>query len=166
MLAGGEKVELSLTDIREHHTDTTVSFTIKMSEAQMASAMKKGLHKVLKLSSSVATTNMTLFDEQSRIQKHATAEGILRHFFTLRLSFYEKRKLHLAEQLTNDWTKLDNKMRFVNEVVTGKLKISNRKKLELVAHLQKDGYVPFEPEKKKKTTTDGELQLPTRTIRP
>jgi DNA topoisomerase II len=91
MLAGGEKVDLNLTDVREYHTDTTVSFTLKMAEGQMAAAMKKGLHKVLKLTSSVATTNMTLFDEQGRIQKHNSATGVLRHFFQLRLSFYEKR---------------------------------------------------------------------------
>ena len=39
--------------------------------------------------------------------------------------------------MTADWTKLDNKMRFVTAVVTGKLKISNRKKADLVAQLRK-----------------------------
>ena len=46
-------------------------------------------------------------------------------------------KLHLEGLMTADWTKLDNKMRFVTAVVTGKLKISNRKKADLVAQLRK-----------------------------
>ena len=36
-------------------------------------------------------------------------------------------------------------MRFVRAVVDGKLKISNRKKAELVAQLQKDGYAVRSP---------------------
>lgn len=30
MLSGGEKAELTLSDVREHHTDTSVSFTLKV----------------------------------------------------------------------------------------------------------------------------------------
>ena len=137
---------------------------------------------MLKLQSSLSTTNMTLFDEHSRIQKHESAETILRSFYTLRLScaetrrpsalisrslhslahppyppppprrrrYYEKRKLHLSEVLTADWSKLDNRMRFVAAVVAGSLKIANVKKAVLVATLQKEGYTPFEPAAKKK----------------
>ena len=57
----------------------------------------------------------------------------------MRLSYYEKRKLHLSELLTSEWTKLDNKMRFVLAVISGELKISNRKKADLVQQLVKDG---------------------------
>ena len=56
----------SAQDLREHHTDTTVSFTLKMSESTLAEMDKRGLHKTLKLSSSLATSNMTLFDDQAR----------------------------------------------------------------------------------------------------
>ena len=61
-------------------------------------------------------------------------------FYSLRLALYNKRKLHLSEMLTQDWSKLDNKLRFVLAVVAGQLKIGGRKKAELVQQLQKDGY--------------------------
>ena len=50
---------------------------------------------------------------------------VLKQFFGLRLSYYEKRKLHLSELLTGEWTKLDNKTRFVLAVISGELKISS-----------------------------------------
>jgi len=156
MLANAEKAELALSDVREYHTDTTVSFTLKMADGAMAEAMKKGLHKLLKLSTSISTSNMTLFDEHSRIHKHETPESVLSTFYRIRLSYYEKRKLHLSEQLTSDWSKLDNKMRFVQAVIDGKLKIAKRKKSELVAQLQKDGYTAFEPTAKKKKPSEDE----------
>lgn len=55
--------------------------------------------------------------------------------------------------LTQDWSKLDNKLRFVLAVVAGQLKIGGRKKAELVLQLQKDGYAAFEPPAKKKAAS-------------
>ena len=62
------------------------------------------LHKQLKLSSSLSTSNMTLFDERGRIVKHEAPEAILSSFYTLRLDYYEKRKMHLSEVMTEQVT--------------------------------------------------------------
>ena len=149
-----------LNDVREHHTDTTVSFSISFSGGATALSemeTKGTLHKQLKLSSSLSTTNMTLFDEHGRIIRHETPEAILSNFYSIRLDFYEKRKLNLSDQLTSQWSKLDNRVRFVLAVIDGKLKISNVKKDVLIATLQKEGYATFEPvAKKKKTEEDDE----------
>ena len=40
-------------------------------------------------------------------------EALMADFFALRLAFYAKRKLHLSETLTKEWSKLDNKLSFV-----------------------------------------------------
>lgn len=55
---GSDKVPVAIMDYQERHTDTTVSFTITMSEAQMAEALAAGLEKKFKLESSVSTSNM------------------------------------------------------------------------------------------------------------
>ena len=141
-------------DVREHHTDTTVSFSVRFAggAAVMQDLESKGaLHKTLKLSSSISTTNMTLFDERGRIVRHETPEAILSTFYQIRLEFYEKRKRHLADVLTKEWTKLDNRVRFVLAVISGALKINNVKKDVLIATLHKEGYATFEPPAKKKS---------------
>ena len=145
-----------LSDVREHHTDTTVSFSIRFKDAAALEQLeaKNEVHKQLKLSSSLSTTNMTLFDERGRIVKHEAPEDILSNFYALRLSFYEKRKMHLSEVLTEQWSKLDNRMRFVLAVVSGELKIANVKKAVLVETLKKHGYATFEPAAKKKKAGD------------
>ena len=136
----GKGGETFVSDLREHHTEQKVAFTLKVaSAANLAEAEKKGLHKQFKLSTALSTSNMTLFDEQGRIHKWETPERVLQDFYSLRLALYNKRKLHLSEMLTQDWSKLDNKLRFVLAVVAGQLKIGGRKKAELVQQLQKDG---------------------------
>ena len=153
----GAAVAPTLDDVREHHTDTTVSFTVRFAGGATALGELEGkgqLHKTLKLSSSIATSNMTLFDEHGRIQKHEAPEGILESFYTLRLAYYEKRKLMLSDKLTEAWSRLDNRMRFVLAVVSGELKIANVKKDVLVATLAKQGYAAFEPPSKAKKRSD------------
>ena len=108
LTGGGDKDSKStaapiINDVREHHTDTTVSFSLTFSggEKALTEMETKGtLHKQLKLSSSISTTNMTLFDEHGRIIRHETPEAILNNFYSIRLDFYEKRKLNLSDTLT------------------------------------------------------------------
>ena len=150
----GKGGETFASDLREHHTEQKVAFTLKVSSAAaLAEAEKKGLHKQFKLSTSLSTSNMTLFDEQGRIHKWETPERVLQDFYGLRLGLYNKRKLHLSEMLTQDWSKLHNKLRFVLAVVAGQLKIGGRKKAELVLQLQKDGYAAFEPPARKRAAS-------------
>ena len=58
MLQPSEKAEPSIKEYAEHHTDTTVSFTITLTEQQMAEAEKVGLDKKFKIETSVSTSNM------------------------------------------------------------------------------------------------------------
>ena len=54
---------------KEYHTDNTVSFEIKLTEAMMAHAEAQGLIKVFKLSTKLSAQNMHLFDANTRIKR-------------------------------------------------------------------------------------------------
>ena len=110
---------------------------------QMAAAEAEGIEKRFRLSTTLATSNMVCFDPQGRIKRYSSAEEILEEFYHLRLEYYQKRKLYLSDVLTQAWTKLDNKVRFIREVTSGKLIVSNRKKDELLAELESRGYQPI-----------------------
>lgn len=53
---------LNFSDYKEYHTDTTVRFTVTISEAKLAKAMEEGLHKTFKLTSSLSTNSMVCDD--------------------------------------------------------------------------------------------------------
>ena len=63
LLAGSEKTPVSIKDYKEHHTDTTVSFTVTMTEDQMKDALAVGLDKKFKLETTVNTSNMVHIQE-------------------------------------------------------------------------------------------------------
>lgn len=50
------------SDYKEYHTDTTVRFTVTISEAKLGKAMEEGLHKTFKLTSSLSTNSMVCED--------------------------------------------------------------------------------------------------------
>jgi DNA topoisomerase-2 len=97
-----------------------------------------------KLKGKISTTNMHLFDTEGCIKKFDTPEQIISFFYSVRLDFYEKRKAMLLANLQRERLKLSNKARFVEEVCTGVLVVSNRKRVDLLADLQDHGFDVFQ----------------------
>ena len=143
-----------LDDIKENHTDTTVEFEITFSE-KAAEEMKddQALFKKFNLQSTLNVTNMTCFDQNAKIRTFASPEEILFEFFNFRLNVYSERKEHIMKRLTREFTVLDNKVRFIEAVISGDLVISNRPKKELMKELRNQGY-PAMPSKSKKSEDD------------
>merc|ERR1719331_1994802 len=109
----------------------------------MARAEQQGLEKTFKLKSSLATTNMVLFDHEHKISKYNSALDILKDFCKLRRQMYEKRKAHIVAKLNREREILSNKARFIKMVVKGELELRKRKKDDLLKDLRKRGFKPM-----------------------
>ncbi|KAJ4785264.1 DNA topoisomerase 2 [Rhynchospora pubera] len=144
LMTGTDKIkEPFIKDYREHNDDVNVHFEVILSEENMDIALQEGLEKRFKLTTSITTTNMHLFDENGVIKKYDNPEKILEEFFHLRLEYYAKRKKVLLDNLELDLLKLDNKVRFILGVVNGEIIVSNRKRAELFMELHQKGFTPF-----------------------
>ncbi|KAL2461238.1 DNA topoisomerase 2 [Abeliophyllum distichum] len=137
-----------IEDVREYHTTDSVNFEIDLSEENMRIAMQEGLLKKFKLTTTISTSNMHLFDSKGVIKKYDTPEKILEDFFAIRFEFYEKRKKALMDNLERELLILENKVRFIMDVVEGKIVVSNRRRADLVLELKEKGFTPF-PKKAK-----------------
>jgi DNA topoisomerase-2 len=148
-----------LKTFNENHTDTTVSFTLTADKENIDAwekFPKGGLHAKFKLIGSLSTSNMHLFDTEDSIIKYAEPEDILKEFFELRMEFYGKRKDLLLQKLRREQKMLSNKARFVEEVCSGDLVVSNRKKIDLLNGLKEGGYELFDKNDKHDDTEDME----------
>lgn len=141
MMLGDEKMAPTVKDFKENHTDTTVRFTVT------TTSIDGDLTKKFKLESFVSINNMHMFDMDGRIRKFEGPIDVMKAFFPVRLEYYGKRKAYLAEKLTAEWDKLDNRVRFVTAVISGELVVANRKKHDLVADLRKRGFKAFGADK-------------------
>ena len=61
-----------IKDFKENHTDTTVLFTITLPPEKLTEILadKNGIYRKFKLESSIATSNMNLFDLNAQIKKY------------------------------------------------------------------------------------------------
>lgn len=144
-------------DFKEHHTDTTVMFTVTApaEKLQEFEAEKGGLVKKFKLDTSISTTNMHMFDLGSQIKKYSDPMHLLKEFFNVRMQYYDHRKSHLLNKLGTEYDKLDNKVRFLIAVIRGEIVVSNRKKSELLLDIQRYGLRPFYEDSKNTQTENG-----------
>ncbi|XP_073285631.1 DNA topoisomerase 2-like [Primulina huaijiensis] len=135
----------------DNSTGDIVHFLVCMSPDNLLLAKQEGLLKKFKLTTSISTSNMHLFDSSGLIKKYDTPEQILEEFFDIRLDFYDKRKKALMANLENDLLKCENKYRFIRGVVEGSIIVSNRKRADLLRELKEKGFTPFP---KKKSSAD------------
>lgn len=141
-----------LKDFKEHHTDNTVAFTVTAASEEKALAIDaEGLEKFFKLSSTLAISNMVLFDTNGFLRKYTNVNDILRDFFEVRMDLYVKRKEYLADVLTQELKKVSNKVRFILAVISDDIKIRNVKKSAIFDQLMKLGFDPITNSKKQVT---------------
>ncbi|KAK9283698.1 hypothetical protein L1049_011948 [Liquidambar formosana] len=149
IMTGNDKIkDPFIKDYREHNDDTTVHFEVILSEENLIMAKQEGLLKKFKLTTTISTSNMHLFDPKGVIKKYDNPEQILEDFFHLRLEFYENRKKVILDNLEMELLKLENRVRFILGVVKGEIIVSNRKRADLLLELQRKGFTPF-PKKTK-----------------
>lgn len=142
-LIGSDKSPAWIKDYKEYHTDSKVKFVVTLTEENMREAELVGLEKKFKLVSSLSTSNIVCFDSEGRIQRYSNIESILTSFYDVRRQWYSKRKKYLINQLTEDYNKADNKVRFVTEIIKGRLVVQGKKKQDIIKDLQQREYKPF-----------------------
>jgi len=73
-----------------------------------------GVHKLLKLTTTVSTTNMHLFNKDCKLKKYDTVGQIIDDYFEVRLNTYISRKAYLIKEMKKILCKLSNKARFIH----------------------------------------------------
>ena len=94
----------------------------------------------LKLHSYLYTSNMVLFDEKNRIKKYDSVYEILNQFCVVRYKYYRLRKEYQLRQLGIELKMLQNKERFISEVMEETLDIMRKKESVIIQTLKSSNY--------------------------
>jgi len=131
---------VSLEDYKEYHTESTVHFSLTLSPESMKLAEQMGLERTFKLHSSIATSNMMMFNSEQKIVKYDTPVAIMKEFIKVRLPLYQKRKDYLLRRLGREADILSAKTRFILMVVKGELVVRKRRIADLLNELMQKGF--------------------------
>ena len=114
----------TISGYKNDSTTDLVSFTIQGYQGE-------DFLKDFKLRKTIHATNMHLFHPVTGIKKYASAEEILVDFVEVRIEYYKKRKAHLIRVLEKELVTLQNKLKFVQMVISGDFIIFKRKKASI-----------------------------------
>ena len=138
-----QKPSCGIKDYIDMSTDTIVDITITFSpgfiSALVAEEIDNGcnkLEKILKLYTTLSSTNMHAFEENEKLVKFETVKDLIDHYMKVRHTFYVKRKAHQLVALEQEANVLSNKARFISAILDNSLDL-RKKKTQVVSALLK-----------------------------
>ena len=128
----------SIKSYKNYSTDTIVRFEIEESEDFELNI------KSLKLTTSLSTNNMVLFNEKGVIKKYQDVDEILEDFCRVRYDYYIRRRVCLIDKLLYEIKIHKNKIKFLKDVMSGELDIKNVDEDKLLTNMIKMKYDPID----------------------
>lgn len=124
-----------IKSIKNYSTTKKVNFFINETQ----NGIKCNIN-TLKLKSYIYTSNLVLFNTENKIKKYKNVYEIIQDFCIIRFSYYVKRKEYLINSLKSELIILQNKHRFINEIINNNLNIMNIPEEELILELENKNY--------------------------
>ena len=147
----GKKTAATIKDFVSICTELTVDITVQFPKDELAkleetvdSAGINGVEKLLKLTTTVSTTNMHMFNADRKLHKYATVGEIIDEFYAIRLATYSKRKSYLVDAMRAKLLKLSNRAKYILEVLDGVVDLRKKTTATVNELLTQRGYVKID----------------------
>jgi len=133
-----EKYPQLIKEAECQYVDVTIKAQVMFQPSTLATIDNIQLEKLLKLTGTISTANMNLYNHKLVLQHYDSAEEILVEFMSHRLHLYEVRRQYMLSQLRQDCELLSEKARFISYEIDDENSFTVRKKnkVEAVTLLQ------------------------------
>jgi DNA topoisomerase-2 len=98
------------------------------------------LEKMLKLYTTVSSTNMHLFNHERKLKKYDNVTDIIDDYYGIRLDAYEKRRQYLLKDIDALLVKLSNRARYIVDVLEGNIDLRKKTSKQVDELLEKMKY--------------------------
>jgi DNA topoisomerase-2 len=143
----GKKIIPLIKDFCDNCTDTIIDITITFQKNKLKELLTtkcdydcNGLEKLLKLYNTNAITNMHLFDANDKLKKYDNVESIIDDYYDVRLEMYEKRKSYIIFNLEKELLILNNKVKYIQEILDSTIDLRRKKNSEIFKVLEEKNY--------------------------
>ena len=129
----GKKTSPSIKDFTSVSTEVNVDIIIQFPKGDLSKLEDtvdlngvNGIQKLLKLSTTVSTTNMHMFNAERKLHKYATVEEIIDAFYEVRMKGYIERKANLVKEKEDTLKKLSNRAKYILENLDGTIDLRRK----------------------------------------
>ena len=140
----GKRIAPTIKDFVSNSTEKLVDIVVTFPRGRLAeleTGVAGGVEKVLKLTTTVSTTNMHLFDADCKLKKYETVVDIIEAFSAVRLATYHRRKAYQVAAMEQVLLKLSNKALYIQRVLDGTVDLRRKTGEQIEAMLAGQGLV-------------------------
>ena len=147
----GKKIAPVIKDFVSNSTEKKVDIRITFAKGQITkletscdSMGINGIEKLLKLTTTISTTNMHLFDKDCKLHKYNSVEEIIHSFSDVRLKAYQTRKDYLLNEMQKVLVKLTMKAKYIQLVLNDIIDLRRKRVNEIDTLLENSGLIRLE----------------------
>jgi DNA gyrase/topoisomerase IV subunit A len=115
----------------------SINYVIKFSRNELNDRIQKGQLPGLIRMNEAESENLTCLDENGKLIIFKNVIELINYFVKFRLSYYDKRKDFLLNELKRRNVYLSNRAKFIKLIIDGKLNLRNKPKSEVIDELTK-----------------------------
>lgn len=143
----GKKSPISIRDFTSISTEVLVDFTITFHRGKLSEFENmidtngiNGIEKLLKLTTTVGTNNMHMFNKDCKLHKYITVEEIINEFYDVRISIYNKRKQCLIANMEKKLIRLSNRAKYIISNLDGTVDLRRKSSTQVTELLTSNGF--------------------------
>lgn len=147
----GKKTPSMIKDFTSVCTEVSIDIVVEFPRGKMAEYEANvdangvnGVEKLLKLTCSISSTNMNMFDDQIKLHKYNSVAEIIDSFYTVRYAAYERRKAYQVKAMRLVLQKLSNRARYILANLDGSIDLRKKSSAQVVALLQSMNFDTFD----------------------
>lgn len=140
----GKKNQPLVREYDDMSKATNVDIKIKFISGVLDKMSNEEIEKTLKLSTSYSTNNMHLFNAKEKLVKYTSISTIINDYFETRMNGYTKRKMYIISELEKELVLLENRKRYIEELLSDELDLRKLKKVEIIQLLKSRNYAILE----------------------
>ena len=136
-----------LKDISSICTEVNVDITVTFPKGKLCGLEEtidatgcNGVEKLLKLQTTVSTTNMHMFDKDCKLHKYRSISEIINDFYGVRIDVYKKRKAHQLDAMKHKLVRLSNRAKYIQETLAGTIDLRRKKTDDVNTLLENKNY--------------------------
>ena len=134
-----KSLNTKIKDYKDLSTDKEVYIEVFMKDK----FNEEDIIDILKLSTSLSTTNMNLFDDVDKLKNYNSIQEICDEFITIRLKYYEIRRHYLMNKIQEDTELLKNKYTYIEELLNDTIVLKKKSLLDVNAILLDKKYKKY-----------------------
>jgi DNA topoisomerase-2 len=142
----GKKIPNIIKDYVDNSTKNSVNILVTFQRGKLADYGDTQLIKLLRLSTTLSTNNMHLFDPEDKLKKYKFITEIIGDYFGKRMELYSIRKEWLVENMERELVKLSNRAKYIQYLLIDRIDLRRKTKEQVFEMLQKENFDLIEGE--------------------